>query len=96
MTLSPPSSMLDTRESSNVYEEGCAAMKDEVCLFENMETERARHKMSLEYVAEVLSVSVLTYEGWLTGKAEIPGTAIVKLARLWGVSSDYLLGLSFK
>lgn len=71
-------------------------MKDEVCLFENMETERVRHKMSLEYVADVLEVSVPTYEGWLIGKTDIPGTAIVKLARLWGVSSDYLLGLSFK
>lgn len=71
-------------------------MKKEICLFENMEIERVRHKMSLEYVAEVLEVSVFTYEGWLAGKAEIPGTAIVRLARLWGVSSDYLLGLSFK
>lgn len=71
-------------------------MKREVCLFENMEVERERHKMSLEYVAEVLGVSVEEYEGWLTGETEMPGTAIVKLARLWGVSSDYLLGLSFK
>lgn len=71
-------------------------MKKEICLFENMEIERVRHKMSLEYVAEVLEVSVSTYEGWLAGKAEIPGTAIARLARLWDVSSDYLLGLSFE
>lgn len=71
-------------------------MKEEVCLFENMEAERERHKMSREYVAEVLEVSVSAYEEWLVGKTEIPGTVIVRLARLWGVSSDYLLGLSFK
>lgn len=69
-------------------------MKKEICLFENMEAERVRHKMSLSYVAEVLEVPVLTYEEWLEGKTEIPSTAIVKLARLWGVSSDYLLGLT--
>lgn len=71
-------------------------MKKDACLFENMEAARERHKMSREYVAQVAGVSVLTYEGWLTGKIEIPATAIVKLARLWGVSSDYLLGLALQ
>lgn len=71
-------------------------MKKEMCQFENMEAERKRHKMSLEYVAEVLGVSVSTYEGWLTGKTKIPCSAIVTLARLWGVSSDYLLELAFQ
>lgn len=71
-------------------------MKKKTDLFENMEGERIRHKMSREYVAEVLGVSVSTYEEWLAGKAEVPGTAIAKLARLWGVSSDYLLGLTLE
>lgn len=71
-------------------------MKKEMCLFENMEAERERHKMSRAYVAEILEVPVSTYDGWLAGETEIPGTAIVRLAQLWGVSSDYLLGLTLK
>lgn len=73
-----------------------SAVKKNACLFENMEAERERHRMSLEYVAEVLGVSVTVYEGWLAGEAEMPGTAIARLARLWGVSSDYLLGLDLR
>lgn len=68
-------------------------MKNEKCMFENIEVERVRHKMSREYVAEVVGVSTSIYEGWLMGTTEIPGTVIIKLARLWNVSSDYLLGL---
>lgn len=65
-------------------------------VFENMEFAREKNKMSREYVAEVLAVSIKEYEGWLEGKAEIPSSAIVKLSRLWNVSSDYLLGLADK
>ncbi len=65
-----------------------------VVLVGNIETERERNRMSCEYVAEVLGVTMGVYEKWVQGETEIPCSAIAKLARLWGVSSDYLLGLT--
>jgi transcriptional regulator with XRE-family HTH domain len=87
---------MDAEKGSLIaIKKGCSAVKkDARCLFGNMEIERERQKMSIEYVAEILGVSASIYEGWLEGRTEIPCTAIAKLARLWGVSSDYLLGLS--
>ena len=63
-------------------------------MFPNMEAERARHGMTRQDVACHLTVSPRTYLNWMTGKSEIPCSAIVKLARLWGTTTDYLLGLT--
>ena len=59
-----------------------------------IEAERERQRMSREQVAAYLGVSIGTYLQWMQGQEEIPCTAIAKMARLWRVSSDYLLGLA--
>lgn len=60
----------------------------------NIETERVRRGMSRGEVAERVGVPTGVYTDWVEGEAEIPCTAIAKMARLWGVTSDYLLGLA--
>lgn len=63
-------------------------------LFPNMEAERARRGMTRDVVADHLGVTRRTYLNWMNGRSEIPCSAIVKLARLWGTTTDYLLGLT--
>lgn len=63
-------------------------------MFPNIEAERARTKMSQQYLAEYLGVSIRTFSNWMNGKSDIPCSAIAKLAKLWGKSTDYLLGLT--
>lgn len=61
-------------------------------MFPNIEAERARLKMSQQYLAECLGVSVRTLSNWMGGKTEIPCSAITRMAKLFGCSTDYLLG----
>lgn len=62
-------------------------------MFPNIEAERGRTKMSQQYVASVLGVSQRTFSNWMSGKTEIPSSALVKMSKLWGKSTDYLLGV---
>lgn len=61
-------------------------------MFPNIDAERARRKMSQQYLAEFLGVSRRTLLNWLNGKTEIPCSAITKMAKLFNCSTDYLLG----
>lgn len=62
--------------------------------FPNIEAERARRKLSQQYLAECLGVSLRTFSNWMSGKTEIPCSAIIKLSKLFNCSADYLLGLN--
>ncbi len=62
-------------------------------MFPNIEAERARYGMSQSYVAKYLGVSIRTFQNWMRGESEIPASALVSMAKLWGKSTDYLLGL---
>lgn len=62
-------------------------------MFPNIDAERGRNRMSQEYLAKTLGVSPRTFRNWMTGKTEIPGSALVKMSRMFSVSTDYLLGL---
>lgn len=63
-------------------------------VFCNMEAERARHGQTREEIADHLGVTRRTYLNWMTGKSEMPSSAIIKLAKLWHTTTDYLLGLT--
>lgn len=63
-------------------------------LLGNIEAERERSHMSREYVANAIGVTVDIYTKWVQGEVEIPCSVIGQFARLWEVSSDYLLGLT--
>ena len=45
-------------------------------------------------VAAVLGIDQRVYSNYETGKREIPTSYVVKLARLYKTSTDYILGLS--
>ena len=62
--------------------------------YPNIEAERARYNLTQAELAESLSVSRATYKNWQSGRIEIPGSQIIAMTKLFGVSSDYLLGLT--
>ena len=49
-----------------------------------------------EYVASYLGTSQTMYARYERGANEIPVRHIIKLCKLYGVSADYILGLSKK
>jgi transcriptional regulator with XRE-family HTH domain len=63
-------------------------------LFPNIEAERARKGYTKSELAKRLNVSDSTLKNWMYGKTEIPSSKIVELAKLFGTSTDYLLGLT--
>lgn len=63
-------------------------------MFPNIDAERARLGMSKSDLAQTLGVSYSTFKSWMSGKTEMPCSKIVAMAKLFGVSSDYLLGIS--
>ena len=63
-------------------------------LFPNIEAERARRGLTKSELAKRLNVSDATLKNWMYGKTEIPSSKIVELAKLFGTSTDYLLGLT--
>ena len=55
-----------------------------------------RGSLNQEYVAEKIGVSQSTYSSIENGRAQIRGSAIIALAKLHGVTADYILGLDDK
>lgn len=60
---------------------------------ENIEAERGRKQMSKEAISRELGITSRTYWNYLTGGA-IPSDKLIHMARLFGCSTDYLLGLT--
>ena len=60
--------------------------------YPNIEAERARNGMTKEKSASLLGISVSTVKNWQNGRTEIPASKIIKMAILFNVSTDYLLG----
>lgn len=53
---------------------------------------REDHDLVQKQVAAVLGIDQRVYSNYETGKREIPTRLLVKLADLYGTSTDYLLG----
>ena len=62
--------------------------------YPNIEAERARAGMTKAGLAAAIGVSTGTLKNWQNGRTEIPANKIVALAAVFGVGTDYLLGLS--
>ena len=62
-------------------------------MFPNIKAEMARSGITKQSLAEYLGISSTTIRNWFNGKTEIPSGALVKMAKMWDVSADYLLGL---
>lgn len=50
--------------------------------------------LSQAELADLLNVSQTTYSRYETGKLDIPSQSLIKLAKFYNVSVDYLLGLT--
>ncbi len=62
--------------------------------YPNIETERIRNGMGKVKFARSIGSSPTTVKNWQNGRTEIPANKIVMMARLFNVSTDYLLGRS--
>ena len=55
---------------------------------------REDRDMNQTQVASILSMSQTGYSKYETGENDIPTQVLIKLARFYGTSVDYILGLS--
>ena len=53
---------------------------------------RTKNGWSQEYVARQIGVSLTAYNNWETGKTHPRYNYLVKLAELYSVSVDYIMG----
>ena len=61
-------------------------------MYPNIEAERARNGYSITQLCEKLAIERGTYYNWQrTGN--IPASQLIKMAKLFSTSTDYLLGL---
>lgn len=65
-------------------------------MYSAIEAERARKGWTIEECAEHLGISGKTYRNRLAKSQDITASALVQYADAFGVSADYLLGLSDK
>ena len=54
------------------------------------------YKIDQAEIAELLQTTQQTYSNWETGKREIPFHHVITLAKYYGVSIDYIAGLTNK
>lgn len=57
----------------------------------NIEAERARKRFTKEELAKRLGISLKTYYNWLNEYTDIPGTKLMEMATLFGVTMEYLM-----
>jgi transcriptional regulator with XRE-family HTH domain len=62
--------------------------------FRRIEDLRVDHDMKIGQVSEYLNLHRNVYSRYEKGTREIPVWALMKLAELYGVSTDYILGLT--
>lgn len=55
---------------------------------------RDDENMSQKEIAELLNVAERTYSGYETGSRTIPYEALIKLAKFYNTSTDYILGIT--
>lgn len=58
----------------------------------NIEAERARNGYSKKQFARLIGVTTKTYYNWISGEYPIPSNALIKMADMFDVTTDYLLG----
>ena len=69
-------------------------MRYEMMKYENIRNIRIDRGYTQKQIAEYLGISQNTYSQYEVGTLNYPVDVIVKLAAFYGVSTDYLLGLT--
>lgn len=62
-------------------------------MFPNINAEMARNSMTNRMLANKLGVSEKTINNWKAGKTEIPASKLLEMSKMFGVTTDYLLGV---
>lgn len=62
--------------------------------FQRIEDLRIDHDLTQQEIADVLNCKREVYRRYEKGIREIPAWALIKLAKYYHVSTDYILGLS--
>ena len=62
-------------------------------MYKNIKTLRNLKNLNQKQIAEILNVSQTTYSRYENGKLDIPSKSLIKLAKFYNVSVDYLLGI---
>ncbi len=62
--------------------------------FRRIEDLRVDHDLTQRKIAEYLHMHLEVYRRYEKGIREIPVWAVIRLAELYGVSTDYILGLT--
>lgn len=62
-------------------------------LYPNINAEIARAGMTKREFAAKVNSSYETFKGWQSGKSEIPANKLIKMAKLFNCTTDYLLGI---
>ena len=57
----------------------------------NIEAERVRNRITQKNMAYKLGISLKTYRNWIEEKTDVPGTALLKMSKIFGTDIDYLM-----
>jgi len=60
-------------------------------MLSSIEAERVRNALTKEELAKKLGVSTKTYYNWVNEETDVPSTALVRMAQMFGTDIDYLL-----
>lgn len=64
-------------------------------MLNNIEAERARFRLTKNGLARMVGVSQATYAKYING-TPMPSDVLLRLANIFGCTTDYLLGLTDK
>ena len=60
-------------------------------MLNNIEAERVRNRLTKEDVAKKLGVSMRTYCNWVKEETDIPGVALIRLSRMFGMFHEVIV-----
>jgi transcriptional regulator with XRE-family HTH domain len=63
-------------------------------MYQRIRNLREDRDLNQQTLADLLNVSQTTYSRYESGNLDIPSVSLIKLAKFYGTSIDYLLGLT--
>ena len=63
-------------------------------MYKNIRALREDHDMTQKQLSELLHCSQQVYSNYELGQRDIPTDVLIKLSEIYGVSTDYILGLT--
>lgn len=63
-------------------------------MYPSINAEMARNNLTNKTLAKKIGVSEKTVSNWKCGRTDIPSIKLIEMSRLFGVTTDYLLGVA--